>query len=94
MPRKKQTNDMEHEEVEVKVHALREDEKELYILSRWAALFDAIDMIADTAEEKNIPFDTVNLNPLDIRDYVDATSDIVMRKLLQEKQENFTYAQE
>ncbi len=94
MPRKKQEKDTELEEIEVKVHSLREEEKELYILSRWAALFDAIDMIADTAEEKNIPFETVNLNPLDIRDYVDATSDIVMRKLLQEQQDNFTYAQE
>lgn len=88
MRKAKQTNkEREEEAVEVRVHNLPEQEKELYILSRWAALFDAVDMIADTAAEKNIPFERVNLNPLDIRDYVDATSDIVMRKLLTEKEE-------
>jgi hypothetical protein len=73
--------------VEITTHNLREQDKEMYVLSRWAALFDAIDLIADTAADKNIPFDSLELNPLKIRDYVDSTSDIVMRKLLQEREE-------
>lgn len=85
--KKSKVEGSEEEDVQVRTHNLREQDKEMYVLSRWAALFEAIDLIADTAAEKNIPFDNLELNPLKIRDYVDSTSDIVMRKLLQERQD-------
>lgn len=65
--------------------SLNKRDKKLYALSRWAALYDAINMIADKTEEKNISFERVELKPLKILEYVDATSDIIMRKLLEEK---------
>jgi len=60
--------------------------KELYTLARWAALLESVNMIADKAEEKQISFDRLDLKPLKILEYVDASSDIIMRKLLEEKE--------
>ena len=40
--------------------------KKLYTLSRWAALYESINMIADKAEEKKIPFEDIELKPLKI----------------------------
>jgi hypothetical protein len=33
-------------------------------LARWIALYEAVNTIADKAEEKNIPFDKVELKPI------------------------------
>lgn len=60
-------------------------DKDLYTLSRWAALYESINMIADKAEERKVNFESVELKPLKILEYVDSTSDIIMRKLLSEK---------
>jgi len=62
------------------------ENKELYSLSRWAALYESVNMIADKAEEKRMSFDRLELKPLKILEYVDASSDIIMRKLLEEKE--------
>ena len=64
--------------------SLNNHDTKLYALSRWAALFESVNMIADKAEEKQIPFENIELKPLKILEYVDATSDIIMRKLLED----------
>lgn len=62
-------------------------DRKLYALSRWAALYESVNMIADKADERKVNFDKIELKPLKILEYVDAMSDIIMRKLLQEKTE-------
>lgn len=64
---------------------LIKNNKELYALARWAALYESINMIADKAEERKVSFEKIELKPLKILEYVDSTSDIIMRKLLNEK---------
>jgi hypothetical protein len=51
-------------------------------LARWIALYEAINYCADKAEEKNIPFNKVNLKPLEIMKYISSTEDIIAKKLL------------
>jgi hypothetical protein len=53
------------------------------VLARWMSLYEAVNIIADKAAEKKIPFDKVELSPLDIRDYMSATEDIYMKKILE-----------
>lgn len=53
-------------------------------LARWMALYEAVNIIADKGEEKKIPLEQVEFKPLDIRDYMNATEDIFLRKILQE----------
>lgn len=62
--------------------------QEIYSLARWAALYESINMIADKAEERNVDFNSVELKPLKILEYIDDTSDIIMRKLLENKKNN------
>ena len=64
---------------------LIENNKEVYSLARWAALYESINMIADKAEERKVSFDKIELKPLKILEYIDSTSDIIMRKLLEQK---------
>jgi hypothetical protein len=56
--------------------------KEASELSRWIALYEAVNTIADKAEEKNIPFDMVELKPLAIHKYMDSTENIILKKVL------------
>lgn len=54
----------------------------LYELCRWAALKEAIDIVGDKCDERNIDFSTFDLRPLDLLHYVDhATDDIYSRAL-------------
>lgn len=53
-------------------------------LSRWIALYEAVNMIADKAEEKNIPFEKVEIKPLAIYKYMESTEDITLKKILRE----------
>jgi hypothetical protein len=63
--------------------------------ARWIALYEAINMIADKCEEKNIDFETVTLDPLEIKDYVESTQDLITRKLLsQEYNIDICYSEE
>lgn len=52
-------------------------------MARWMALYEAVNIIADKATEKKIPFEKIELSPLDIRDYMSATEDIFMKKILE-----------
>lgn len=54
----------------------------LYELCRWAALKDAVDIVADKCEEKKLDFDSFDLKPLDILKYVDTATDELYNKAL------------
>lgn len=51
-------------------------------MARWMALYEAVNCCAEKAEQRNIPFNKVNLKPLDIKDYISSTEDIFVKKLL------------
>jgi len=52
------------------------------VLARWMSLYDAVNLIFDTAEKKNIDIDNVELPPIKIKEYMDSVVDIYHRKLL------------
>ena len=59
----------------------------LYQLCRWAALKEAVDVIADKCEERNIDFEKFNdLKPLDILNYVDSITDVLYDKATKENE--------
>ena len=62
--------------------------------ARWIALYEAVNIIIDKAEDKKIPLDKVIFKPLDIRDYIASTEDIIARKILsQEHNINIAYTE-
>jgi hypothetical protein len=62
--------------------------------ARWIALYEAVNIIIDKAEDKNIPLDKVIFKPLDIREYISSTEDIIARKILsQEHNINIEYTE-
>lgn len=53
--------------------------------SRWIALYEAINCLADKAEEKNIKFEKIDLKPLKILEYIKSTENLILRKLLKKE---------
>lgn len=53
--------------------------------ARWIALYEAVNLIIDKAESKNIKLEDIVFKPLDIKDYIASTEDIILRKLLKEE---------
>jgi hypothetical protein len=53
--------------------------------ARWIALYEAVNIIIDKAEDKKIPLEKIVFKPLDIRDYISATEDIIHRKILSQE---------
>jgi hypothetical protein len=53
-------------------------------LSRWIALYEAVNIIADKAEEKGIKIDDVEFKPLAIHKYMESTENIIFKKILEE----------
>jgi hypothetical protein len=57
----------------------------LYEFSRWAALLEAVNIIAEKCEDKGIDFDSQEgmryIKPLDIQDYVNIRTDALMIKI-------------
>ena len=51
-----------------------------YTICRWSALQDAMDLISEKCQEKNIDFNTVELKPLEILKYIDNSSDVIYNK--------------
>ena len=51
-------------------------------LSRWIAMYEAVNIIADKAEEMGKDFNKIQINPLKVREYIDSTVDIYHKKLL------------
>jgi hypothetical protein len=54
----------------------------LYELCRWASLIDAVELIENKCEEKQLDFETVDLQPLDILKYVDSMTDEIYNNAL------------
>lgn len=55
-------------------------------LSRWYALYEAVNLVGDECDERGINFETVNLEPLPLRKYIEKTSDIFARKFMEEQE--------
>lgn len=58
------------------------DEMDLYTLCRWASLKEAIDLIGEKCEERNIDFDSFDIKPLDLLKYVDYMTDDLYNRAL------------
>ena len=56
------------------------DGMSLYELCRWASLKEAIDIVGDKCDEKDINFDKFDLKPLDLLKYVDSMTDELYNK--------------
>jgi len=57
----------------------------LYEFSRWAALLEAVNIIAEKCEDRGIDFNSQEgmkyIKPLDIQDYVNVRTDALMIKI-------------
>jgi hypothetical protein len=53
----------------------------LYELCRWSALEEAINIIGEKCDDSKINFDSIQLNPLDIMQYVDSATDKIYEKV-------------
>jgi hypothetical protein len=53
----------------------------LYELCRWTALEEAINVIGEKCDERNIDFNSVELKPLEILKYVDTATDKIYEKV-------------
>lgn len=53
--------------------------------ARWLALYDAINIAADKAEQKGIDFDSLKINHKAINDYLDSQQDIIALKLMKDR---------
>jgi len=57
----------------------------VYEFARWAALLEAVDIIAEKCEDRGIDFNSAAgmkyIKPLDIQDYVDNRTDALIMKI-------------
>jgi hypothetical protein len=58
------------------------EQMSLYQLCRWSALEEAINIIGEKCEDRNMDFDTVELKPLDILKYIDTATDKIYEKVI------------
>lgn len=61
------------------------DGMDLYSLCRWASLKDAIDLVGEKCDERQINFETFDLKPLDLLKYVDSMTDDLYNKALRQE---------
>ena len=60
-------------------------ELDLYSLCRWASLKEAIDLVGEKCEERNLDFETFELKPLDLLKYVDSMTDEMYSRILDQE---------
>jgi hypothetical protein len=53
-------------------------------LSRWICLYEAVNMIADKAEEKKLSFNDIDIKPLAIYKYMESMEDIILKQTLEQ----------
>lgn len=58
--------------------------EESIIWARWIALYEAVNIIAETAEKNKVSFDS-KLKPIAINKYIESTQDIYLRKILEQE---------
>lgn len=56
--------------------------------SRWYALMEAVNIIADECEERGRDFDKIKISPLDVEKYIESTCDIFARKIIEEQEQH------
>lgn len=56
---------------------------EASLMSKWIALYEAVNIISEKAEERGVSPDKVVYKPKAIRDYITSTEDIILKKILQ-----------
>jgi hypothetical protein len=54
------------------------------MLSKWIALYEAVNIVSDKAEERGVSPEKIVYKPKAIRDYITATEDIILKKILME----------
>jgi hypothetical protein len=53
--------------------------------SRWYALLEAINIIADECDARGKNFEKIKISPLDVEKYIEGTCDIFARKIYEEQ---------
>jgi hypothetical protein len=53
----------------------------LYELCRWTALEEAVNIIGDKAEDRGVPFESIELKPLDLFKYIESATDKIYEKV-------------
>jgi hypothetical protein len=53
----------------------------LYELCRWTALEEAVNIIGEKCDDRNIDFESVELKPLEILKYIDTATDKIYEKV-------------
>lgn len=61
-----------------------------YMLARWAALYEGVNLIAEHSIERNRMFDDVDLKPLAIQKFIDYKSDEIMQDICRDKRQEIT----
>ena len=54
----------------------------VYQLCRWSALEEAVNIIGDKCDDRGMDFETVELKPLDILQYIEKATDNIYAKTL------------
>ena len=54
------------------------------MLARWICLYEAVNLIANIAEQKGIDPSEIVYKPKAIRDYISSTENIILKKILEE----------
>ena len=54
----------------------------VYQLCRWSALEEAVNIIGDKCDDRGMDFETVELKPLDILQYIEKATDHIYAKTL------------
>ncbi len=57
------------------------DSMSLSTLCKWQALRDAVNIIADKCDDRKIDFNTVNIKPLDVLDFIEHKADAIEHKI-------------
>ena len=58
------------------------DRMSIYQLCRWTALEEAVNLIGDKCDERGIDFQTTELKPLDILQYIEKATDNIYAKYI------------
>lgn len=57
-------------------------------VARWTALIEGLNIIADKAKESGISFREMDINPSDLREYVDKASDRIFTTITRQNQDH------
>jgi hypothetical protein len=61
------------------------EEMSSFELSRWCALMEGVNVIADKCDDKGVDFNSIELEPLSLRKYVEGMCDSICKQIDFEK---------